>query len=107
MEQFYPILLTSLVIGIFGEVARKLVRAKAGDKGFKGVYFVTFKAHGVFVGAAIGLLGFPVGIPVPVVFGAGLGGAVLAYAGSGALAMVAYSTMVGTLKNLIRHKGAR
>ncbi len=107
MTEWLPILGAALIIGIAGEVVKKLVGAKAGDPGVKGLYFVTYKAHGVIVGAAMGVAGHPMGLPTPAAFGTGMAGAVLAYAVAGGIAMVAYQSIVGSLKNAIEHVGKR
>jgi len=107
MSPWIPILASAFIIGMLGEVAKKLSGAKHGDTGWRGVYIVTFKAHALLVGALIGLGGHFIGLPVPEVFGESLGGTVLAYAASGGVAMVAYSSIVGTIKSFISHMGAK
>jgi len=56
------VVVLALVIGTFGEVSKRLVRAKGGDKGWKGVYYVTLPAHPVIVGILIGLIPW---LPIP------------------------------------------
>ncbi len=107
MEPWIPIVAAALIIGMSGEVAKKVVGANAGDPGLKGLYFVTYKAHALLVGAVLGAVGYQIGIPVPDEFGSELGGAMLAYAASGGIAMVAYSSIVGSIKSTIEHIGAR
>lgn len=102
-----PILAAALIIGMFGEVMKKLVGAKPGDPGLKGVYIVTYKVHALIVGALMGLGGSYIGLPVPEVFGTALGGSVLAYTASGGVAMVGYSSIVGTIKSTLAHIGAK
>ena len=91
----------AIVIGTLGEVAKNLVRAKAGDKGWRGVYYVTYRAHAILVGASLGALSFA-GIELPVAEGFSEGGGpVLFYACSGALAMIGYDSIVKTLKKTL------
>ena len=88
----------AIVIGTLGEVVKNLVRAKAGDKGWRGVYFVTYRAHAILVGASLGALCFA-GVELPVAEGFAEGaGPVLFYACSGALAMIGYDAIVKTIK---------
>jgi hypothetical protein len=100
------------IIGMLGEVVQRLVlpgeMPKAGWPGWRGVYFVTYKAHALAVGAGFGSLLFLAAIPWPKdVFGEGIGGAMFAGAVSGGVAMVAYASIVGSIKNLTRLVGAR
>ncbi len=97
-----PILAAAFVIGMAGEVAKKLIGAKAGDKGWRGVYHVTLPWHALLVGAAVGAAGHPIGIPVPEVFGADLGGAVLAFTLAGGLSMIAYQAIKSGLGRLVK-----
>ena len=100
-----------LVIGTAGEIAKKLILGdpkampKSGYPGLKGVYFVTYKAHGIFVGAALGLIP---GLPMTEALATdGVAGSVMMYGGAGALAMIAYAGVVGSIKNAIKLWGAR
>jgi hypothetical protein len=106
MSEWVPIVAAALIIGMLGEVAKKLTGAKPGDKGWRGVYIVTYKAHALAVGACVGLAGHYVGIPVPGVFGDNLGGAVLAYTLAAGVAMVGYASIVGVIKSWIEHAAA-
>lgn len=102
------------VLGMAGQVAQKLilgpnkptkVQIEALSK-WKKVYHVTIPWHALLVGALIGLVGFPLGIPVPPVFGEAIGGAVLAYAFSGGVSIIGYDTIVKTLKRILEsYKG--
>lgn len=97
-----------LVIGTCGEVAKRLILGpkkswpKDADghtafRGWRGVYAVTYKLHALLVGALIGLIpGIPV---VESLRTEGWAGAVLQYTGNGALAMIAYASVVGTIKS--------
>jgi len=107
MSPWIPLLSAAFIIGMLGEVAKKLVNAKPGDKGLKGVYIVTYKAHALFVGALLGLALFGLKGPVPEVFGVECGGYVLAYATAGGIAMVGYASIVGVIKSAIENFRAR
>jgi Flp pilus assembly pilin Flp len=92
-----------LIIGLAGQVAKKLILGdpddmpKNGYRGFKGVYYVTYKAHAVIVGAMGGMIP---GLPVTEAMETdGMAGSVMFYAGAGALAMIVYASVVGTIKN--------
>jgi hypothetical protein len=111
MDWIIILIVAPFLIGFAGEIVKKWVNAKAGDPGFKGLYYVTYKGHALVVGALLGLAMWAGKGPVPALFHyavgdvseAGIGGYVLAYAFSGGVAMVAYSTIVGTIKNSIEH----
>jgi len=101
------VIVLALVIGTLGEVAKRTINAKAGDKGWRGVYFVTLPAHPVFVGALIGLVPW---LPTPDAltkpgheFAARLGTGVLA----GMVCKVGYDGIVSTAKRLLGQASAR
>lgn len=104
-------LFVPLMIGICGEVAQKLILGpkhrwpKDGFPGWRGVYYVTVPTHAVLVGACVGLIGHPWGLPVPAAFGVDLGGAVLAYAVAGALSASYYDVIVKTGRRVIERLG--
>lgn len=50
------VLITSLAIGTLLEIAKPLINAKPGDKGWRGVFYVTLPAHAVLVGALLGCI---------------------------------------------------
>jgi len=105
-----------LVIGTLGEVAKRLILGpkKTWPKdddghiaftGWRGVYAVTYKVHALLVGALIGLVpGIPV---IESLRTEGWAGAVLQYTGNGALAMVVYASLVGTIKQAFEVYRAR
>lgn len=108
---FAPNLVAAVVIGMAGEVAKKLVLGSGpmpatGYRGLKGVYYVTYKVHALVVGAAIGYIGHAFGgMPLPEAFSTdGPSGAILNYAGTGAAAMLGYAGLVGTLKNHFKNR---
>lgn len=95
------VIITALVIGTLGEVAKRLVRAKETDKGWKRVYLATLPAHPVVVGALIGLLPW---FPCPGAlekegyeFAGRLGTGLLA----GVVCQIGYDVIVSTAKRLI------
>ncbi|MBN8609130.1 MAG: hypothetical protein J0L92_00995 [Deltaproteobacteria bacterium] len=108
--------ITVLIIGTMGEVAKVLIlgpkkswpRDADGHfafRGWRGAYAATYKVHALAVGA---LLGFVPGVPVITALQSdGVAGAVLQYSGNGALAMVAYASLVGTIKGVIERYGRR
>lgn len=111
MDWIIILIVAPFLIGMVGEVIKKLTGAKAGNKGWRGVYFVTYKVHAIVAGVLVGLAMYAGHGPVPEVFHsviedesrAGISGYMLAYAFSGGVAMVAYATIVGTIKNAIKH----
>jgi hypothetical protein len=101
-----------LIIGMLGEIAKNLALGpkkswpKDGFRGWRGVYVVTYKAHALVVGALMGLIP---GLPVTDLFkepGSNLG-AVMFYCGAGAISMIAYATIVGSIKTAISNYGKR
>lgn len=103
--------ITVLVIGGAGEIAKKLILGnphdmpKTGYPGFKGVYYVTYKFHAVVVG---GLAGLIPGLPVTEALATeGVAGGVMFYAGAGAIAMIAYASVVGSIKNGVKNYGKK
>lgn len=105
---FMPNLAAMLIIAMMGEIAKKVILGpkskmpEDGYKGLKGLYYVTYKGHAVFVGIAVAALGSLFGgLPVPEQFATdGLAGAMLNYGGDGAAAMVLYAVFVGNGKTL-------
>jgi len=100
------IIVLALVIGTLGEVAKRTIRAKAGDKGWRGVYFVSLPAHPVLVGALVGLVPW---LPTPDElvkpgheFAARLGTGLLA----GMVCKVGYDGIVSTAKRMLAGRAA-
>lgn len=101
------VILIALVIGTLGEVSKRAISAKAGDKGWKGVYYVTLPAHPVLVGALIGLIPW---LPIPdglvkegyEVFGR-LGTGIL----GGVVCKIGYDLIVSTVRRMLGQRGAR
>ena len=98
----------AFILGVLGEVAKNLVRAKPGDRGWRGVYFVTYKAHALFFGALGALPMHEAQVTIPSSFG---GTSVVSYvlwgASCGAAAMVGYPSTVGIVKAWLKHKRAQ
>jgi len=98
--------LAALAIGLGGEVAKKLTGAKAGDAGWRGVYFVTLPVHAPIIGALLGLASVAVngwlGLSAPTsdAFAEGLG-PVLFYSGAGVLASLCYVSIVRVIKRAV------
>lgn len=95
----------AFIIGMLGEVFKALTGAKAGDKGWRGVYFVTYKAHGLLVGAlgAIPIHAYAVNIP-QTFGGTSLASYVIWGATCGGAAMVGYASSVGIASSWLQHK---
>lgn len=111
MENIHlPTLALILIIGGLGEVAKSIVGAKAGDAGWRGVYYVTYRAHGIFVGALLAALAHSSaagGVDVPLSFGTGVFGAVLWGAASGGASMALYTSTIGVIRARIKHMAER
>lgn len=101
------IIIMALVIGTLGEVAKRTISAKAGDKGWKGVYYVTLPAHPVIIGALSGLIPW---LPIPDAlvkegheFWGRLGAGIL----SGVVCKVSYDMIISTVRRMLGQAGAR
>lgn len=101
------IIIMALVIGTLGEVAKRVISAKAGDTGWKGIYYVTLPAHPVVAGALLGLIPW---LPVPdeltkagYEFWGRLGAGIL----SGVVCKVAYDLIISTVRRMLGQKEAR
>lgn len=115
MQWIVLLLVTPLIIGMMGQVAQRLILGekpyptkKRSDgvevtkfDGWKHYYHVTLPWHALLVGLLIGLGGYYIGLPVPDVFGEKVGGAMLAYAFSGGVAMIAYDVIVKVIKKMV------
>lgn len=112
MSWILVLLVLPFIIGMMGEVVKKLAlpgtMPEGGWVGWRGVYFVTYKLHALCVGAVFGIGLFLFHIPWPKdVFGDSVGGAMLAGALSGGVAMVSYAAIVGVWKNSVKLVAAR
>lgn len=115
LEWILLLIVAPFIIGMAGQVAQRLVlgekpwpTVKKSDgsevvkfDGWKRYYHITVPWHALLVGALLGLGGFYIGLPVPSVFGEAVGGAILAYAFSGGVAMVAYDAIVKVVKKFV------
>lgn len=107
----YTMWLTVLIIGSLGEVAKSLILTKPFEKsdggyiGWRGVYFVTYKVHGIPVGMLAGLLALATGLYIG--SDKSLGAYLLWGGGCGILAMTCYTVLMGTLKSLLTQVGKR
>jgi hypothetical protein len=99
----------AFIIGTMGEVTKALVNAKPGDKGWRGVYYVTYKSHGLFVGALGALPLHEAGVVIPHDYfgGTSLASYVMWGATFGGLAMIFYTLTVGLAKSWFKHKQAK
>jgi len=95
------VIITALVLGTLGEVSKRTISAKAGDKGWRGVYYVTLPAHAVILGGLIGLIPW---LPVPdeltkpgYEFAGRLGTGVL----SGVVCKVGYDLIISTIRRML------
>ena len=100
------------LIGRCGQVVKNIAldekTLKKSLKGWKKIYKLTLPLHAIGVGVTIGFVGYKFGIPVPAAFGTEIGGCMLAYALSGATAIVGYDSIVKTLLRIIEaYKGAK
>lgn len=93
-----------LVIGMVTEIMKTLMLGpkskwpKDGFTGWRGVYFVTYRAHALLIGAVFGLVGaYLIPLPVPEKGFEGTGGILAYHVGNAALAMVLYAALVGVL----------
>lgn len=111
MEWITVIIILPFIIGMLGEIAKKLVlRGKmpdAGWMGWRGVYYVTYRAHALAVGAGFGAGAKAMGIPFPELFGDTIASGALAGAFAGGVAMVGYATIVKTIQAAIKQVGLR
>lgn len=97
----------SMVIGMTGQVMKQLIGAKAGDTGWRGVYFVTFRAHALVAGAALTAGLWYLGLPLPAALGTELGGAIAHGLFAGMLAMVAYDVLYKGVRAVVQHRLAQ
>jgi hypothetical protein len=101
------VVITALVIGTIGEVVKRMIRAQAGDRGWRGVYYVTLPAHPVILGALIGLLPW---LPIPEAltkegyeFAGRLGTGIFA----GIVCKVGYDSIISTVRRQLGQGEAR
>ena len=93
-----------LVTGGVYEATKRTVRAKAGDPGFKGFYYVWGRILLLPLGVLLAIGGHYTGVPLHSAFGEELGGAILAGSIASAVAGFAYTQVIGIAKTRIKHK---
>lgn len=96
-----------LLTGMVYEATKRSVGAKAGDPGFKGVFFVWGRVCLIPLGCVLGVAGHYSGIPIHDLFGEATGGAALAGGLSAGVAALGYSQIIGIAKARLRHKAAK
>lgn len=101
------VLITALLIGTAGEVIKPLVNAKRGDKGWRGVFFVTLPAQPVVIGMLLGLLPFLPPIDALVKEGYEAAGRFATYSLAGLVCKLCYDSFVSTTKRAWELVGAR
>jgi hypothetical protein len=110
MEQivgWLPLIGYFIVTGLFMEAMNLTTYAKAGDPGFKGVWYVWRRVFLLPIGAILGVGGFFLGLPNNPVFGTEIGGAVLeGVLGAGAAGLF-FDMIVNTVRARIAHKAAK
>ena len=89
------------------EATKRTIRAKAGDPGFKGFFYVWGQYLLMPIGGALGAGGHELGIPMHDAFGGEMGGAILAGVIAAAFASHIYSMVVGGVKSKVQHKLAK
>jgi len=101
------VIVTALAIGTFGEVAKLAISPKAGDVGWRGVYYVTLPAHPVIVGALLGLI--PLLLAAPSLVTEGYDGAArfATYLLAGIVCKVGYDVIVSTMRRALGQEQAR
>ena len=96
-----------LVTGAIFQAAKTSIGAKAGDKGFKGVWYVWGRTFLFPIGMLLGWLASLMSIPAPAAFGEAPGAHILAGLLAAALAGFAYNQIVGVIKRRLEHKAAK
>lgn len=96
-----------LLTGMVYEATKRSVGAKAGDPGFKGVFFVWGRVALIPLGILLGVAGHYTGIPIHEAFGEEVGGGILAGGASACVAALGYSQIIGIAKARLRHKAAK
>lgn len=90
-----------LLTGTVVQALNMTIRAKAGDPGFKGVWYVWRRTFIVLFGLGLGALAYLIGLASPIGDGIGynlLDGLIASWAASGT-----YDAAVGTVKARVAH----
>lgn len=101
------IVIAALVIGTVGEVVKRSVSAKAGDHGWRGLFYVSLPAQPVLFGTALGFIPW---LPVPESLhkeGFELAARIGTYAFAGVVCKVGYDSIVSTLRRQLGQAQAR
>lgn len=94
------VIIAALSIGAIGEVVKRLVRAKEGDKGWRGVFYVTLPAHAVVAGMLIGLIPWLPPIDALVKEGYEAAGRFGTYTLAGIVCKLGYDSFISTSKRI-------
>lgn len=98
------VIIAALVIGTLGEILNRLVNAKKGDTGWRGVYYVTLPAHPVVVGVLLGFVPWLPSVEGLSKDGYDLAARVGTYALAGIVCKTGYDTLISTAKRLLQSK---
>lgn len=101
------VVVLALALGTAGEIAKRVIKAKAGDTGWRGVYYVTLPAHPVIAGALIGLAPW---LPVPDALskeGFEVAGRLATGILAGVVCKVGYDGLVSTARRMLGQPAAR
>lgn len=101
------IVVAALVIGTIGEVVKRVIKAQAGDHGWRGVYYVTLPAHPVIMGALLGLVPW---LPIPDMLtkeGYEFAGRLGTYILAGVVCKVGYDSIISTVRRQLGQDDAR
>jgi hypothetical protein len=101
-EWIVSVFVLPLIIGMGGEVSKKLI-VPLGDSstGWRKIFWITFPLHAMLTGALVGIPLHNFNVPVPEAFGKELLGAMIAGTMSGAISTIGYSSIVKTLKRFL------
>lgn len=94
-----------VIVGLVFEALKRTIRAKAGDKGLKGVWYCWKEVFVVPLGGALGAAGAL--IEVPNAFGDTIGAGALAGVIGAGLVAFAYDRIKGVVQKHVAHKIAR
>lgn len=94
------VIIAALAIGAIGEVVKRLVRAKEGDTGWRGVFYVTLPAHAVVAGMLIGLIPWLPPIDALVKEGYEAAGRFGTYTLAGIVCKLGYDSFISTSRRI-------
>lgn len=90
-----------VIVGLIFEALKRTIRAKAGDFGLKGVWYVWKRVFILPLGMLSGLSGAL--MQVPNIFGEGMGPGVLSGVIGAGIVAFAYDMIVGSFKSRAKH----